>query len=144
MNTHRLYIIKGLPGSGKSTLAKQLIQEAENRKERVAHFESDMFFLYDGSYYYTQELIRNAHDWCYQNIVKALFIDQVDVAIVSNTFTQKWEYQRYIDLCKNSNISVIEKYPSTSWAWDVNECFMRNTHNVPKHVIQKMKDRFEH
>lgn len=141
--TQKLYIVRGLPGSGKSTLAKTLISEGRNRKERCSHFEADMFFLYEGLYTFQPELIKNAHSWCYENVVKSLLVHKDNFVVVSNTFTQVWEYERYLQLCKEHSIEWEILYPTTPWAWDVEECFNRNTHNVPKNIIQKMKDRFE-
>lgn len=53
---------------------------------------------------------------------------------VSNTFTQRWEFQSYIDL-------VIEN----NYDFQIIECHgnWKNIHGVPQEVIDKMKERWE-
>lgn len=140
----KLIIIRGLPGSSKTTTAQTMIKQLTNEGFRCSHFEADMFFTEGGNYHYVRDLIPNAHEWCYQNIVKSLLIDRYDYVFVSNTFTRHSEYQRYINLCQQHNIEYEVLLPTTPWAWDVDECFKKNRHNVPYETIQKMKDRFEY
>ena len=66
--------------------------------------------------------------------IKNLMQDkELDIA-VSNTFTQRWEYQRYIDLANKHGFQsmVIECHGT----WD-------NVHNVPKDVLDRMYERWE-
>ena len=57
----------------------------------------------------------------------------VEIA-VSNTFTQRKEFQKYIDLANAYNYDV-----------EVIRCTgdYGNTHSVPEETLKKMKDRFE-
>jgi predicted kinase len=82
-----LTLIRGLPGSGKSTLAKSL---------GVYHLEADMFMMKNGKYEFNPTRISGAHAWCTKRCWEALTTG-IDV-VVSNTFTQKWEIQPYIDM----------------------------------------------
>lgn len=121
-----LYIIRGLPGSGKSTLARQLV-------DSNCHFEADMFHIQsDGEYVWKAENTKAAHDWCYSNVTARL-LENNSVA-VSNTFTRKWEYEKYIEFCKMYDIpyQVIEVYSE-----------FKNIHNVPENSIVQMKERWE-
>jgi predicted kinase len=55
---------------------------------------------------------------------------------VSNTFTQEWEMEHYMELAK--------KYGYTVFTLVVeNRHGGKNIHNVPEEIIEKMKQRFE-
>jgi len=122
-----LYIVRGLPGSGKSTVAKKLVKVERHR-------ETDMYFITDGQYQFNPKLIKVAHEWCKKEIRNLMETEQSDCA-VSNTFTQRWEYQPYIELAKKCGytISIVECHGT----W-------KNIHNVPDDVIAQMKNRWEH
>lgn len=119
----KLYIVRGLPGSGKSTFAKNI---------GCFHVETDMFFMKSGKYEYDSTVIRKGHEWC-SNMVTQAMIHGVDI-VVSNTFTQLWEFKRYIEL-------------AVTFGYDVSVCRAvgnyDNTHSVPEDVLEKMKSRFE-
>jgi len=124
MNT--LYIIRGLPGSGKSTLAKEIVKD-------YRHFEADMFHVdSNGVYKFDPSRVRDSHEWCKARVDDAMAITG-NIA-VSNTFTQRWEYQPYIDMA--------DKY-----GWDVHVIESKgewgSIHNVPESVINAMRDRWE-
>lgn len=119
-----LYIIRGIPGSGKSTLAKQLL--ADNLIDD--YFEADMYFERNGRYQFNSLEIQKAHQWCFQRTKQALGKGR-NVA-VSNTFTRKWEYERYFDLVDDVMIiTCTGNY--------------QNVHGVPEEVVKKMAARFE-
>ena len=122
-----LYIVRGIPGSGKSTLAKTLGGK---------HYEADMFFIDgEGNYNFDFTKIKDAHQWC-QGMVKGDMILEYPKIVVSNTFTQEWEMQTYIDLAKKYGYQVttliIENRHGNS-----------NVHNVPTETLDRMRQRFE-
>jgi predicted kinase len=119
----KLYIVRGIPGSGKSTFAQSL---------GVPHFEADMFFIRNGEYKFDRDLLGGAHSWCYQN-VKAKMVQGIDV-VVSNTFTRISEFSHYIRQAEKLGVEVIVYRMTGEY---------QNIHNVPKGIIQVMKDRFE-
>ena len=88
-----LRLIRGLPGSGKTTLAKQY---------NCLHLEADMYFIKNGQYSFDKHQLQNAHQWCLLQTEIALK-NNMDV-VVSNTFTQLWELERYIKLAVRYNI----------------------------------------
>lgn len=125
----KLYIIRGLPGSGKTTKALEIIKEYPDTK----HYEADMYFVSaHGEYIFNSSLLKKAHQWCQTKTEDALKNNHN--CIVSNTFTQKWEMQTYLDLAKkyNAEVEILVmkgEYP--------------NIHGVPFNTIEKMKKRWE-
>ena len=121
-----LYIVRGIPGSGKSTLAKTLGGQ---------HYEADMFFIDEnGVYNFDFTKIKDAHQWC-QGFVKSDMILEYPKIVVSNTFTQEWEMQPYIDMAKEHNYMVFTIIVENVHGG-------KNIHNVPDDRIKQMKERF--
>lgn len=122
-----LYIVRGIPGSGKSTLARSL---------GGIHFETDMFFLDSNSdYKFDISQIKQAHEWCKNSIRGAMKSGQTRV-VVSNTFTQDWEIEPYLEMAKEYEYRVFTLVVE-------NRHGGKNVHNVPDDIIEKMKGRFE-
>ena len=131
----KLYIVRGLPGSGKSTFAEALVG---------ADFlvcEADKYFMVDGEYRFDGSKLKEAHESC-RNLVETYMKDYLvndqwyrEIA-VSNTFTQEWEMQPYIDLAKQYGYMVFTVIVE-------NRHGGVNQHGVPDEVLTKMKDRFE-
>lgn len=123
-----LYVVRGLPGSGKSTLARRLTRH---------QFEADQYFVQpDGSYDFERSELGKAHAWCRDQVEKAM-ADKVEEVAVSNTFTQKWEYQPYLNLAAKHGYQtqIIACAGDPAWA---------NTHDVPQSAIERMRERWEH
>lgn len=119
----KLTLIRGLPGSGKSTIAKRLAEETG-----ACHFEADMYFMFDGYYLYDKSNIRHAHRWCQNQTLKAL--NSGLNVVVSNTFTELWELQAYLDM--NFPVEVLKATGT-----------FKNKHDVPDSVIRNMNNRWE-
>jgi len=120
----KLYIICGLPGSGKTTFGRHLMQQGV--VSYVA--QADDFFGIGDKYQFDPTKLKEAHDWCYNNVVN-LLKDNYRVA-VCNTFSRRWERQRYLDLpYPKVVIKMLGEYP--------------NIHGVPPETIQRMKERWE-
>lgn len=134
-----LYIVRGLPGSGKSTEAKALLHSLNLKDGK--HFEADEFHVLEDEYNWDPNRIRLAHHWCMYNTAMAL-IQGHDV-VVSNTFTRYGEIAPYIKLSLYINDEFPRVgVPKTEWAFDIDELFKRNTHDVPRATIEKMLDRW--
>jgi predicted kinase len=126
-----LFLLRGLPGAGKSTLAKSI---------GAVYFEADMFFMEGNEYKFDIKKIRQAHEWC-QNQVK---ISMKNAAggmtpsriAVANTFTQEWEMQAYYDMAKEYGFTVFALVVE-------NRHGGKNVHDVPADVLDKMEERFE-
>ncbi len=129
-----LIIIRGLPGSGKSTLAEHLEASFNSTNGEVARvFEADQFFQTLGGYKFDGTKLREAHLDC-QARTRA-WLKKGNIAIVSNTFTQRWEYDPYLDMAKQYNVpvQVIEVHGD-----------FQNIHGVPPDKIESMRERWEH
>lgn len=126
-----LYIVRGLPSSGKSTFAKTL---------GGIHIEADQYFVdADGNYNFDGSKIKLAHEYCKGQTEAWMKTDgtqvNVDKIVVSNTFTQEWEFQPYLELA--------EKYGYKTFCVIIeNRHGNTNEHNVPEDKIEQMKNRF--
>lgn len=116
-------IIRGVPGSGKTTFAKKI---------EALHLENDMFCMQDGSYEFCFDKIPERANLCLQMATMAVEND-ADV-VVSNTFTQLWEMQPYVDLA--------EEYAADLVVYKMNNNF-KSIHNVPDYAIERMYNRWE-
>jgi predicted kinase len=128
-----LIIIRGLPGSGKSTLAEHLEASFNSTNGVVARvFEADQFFHTLEGYKFDGTKLREAHLDC-QARTRA-WLKKGNIAIVSNTFTQRWEYEPYLDMATQYNfpVQVIEVHGD-----------FQNIHGVPPDKIESMRERWE-
>lgn len=122
-----LYIVRGVPGSGKSTFARQLTSNV---------FEADQYFIdNEGNYNFIPSEIKNAHAEC-QDDVKSAMSSSIPKIAVSNTFTQEWEMNPYLDLAKQFGYMVFTVVVE-------NRHGGKNVHGVPNDKIELMKNRFE-
>lgn len=126
--SNKLILVRGISGSGKTTYAKKLIKDDPT----LSHYEADMYFCQDGEYKFVPSKLKEAHAWCFaETEIDLLFGKSV---IVSNTFTQKWEIQPYIELGKKMKAEVIIKKATGNY---------QNVHGVPVEALDKMKARWE-
>ena len=133
--TKKLYIVRGLPGSGKSTFALDLVGSD------FLVCEADKYFMVDGEYKFDGSKLKEAHESC-RNLVETYMKDSLmndqfyrEIA-VSNTFTQAWEMQPYLDLAKQYGYMVFTVIVE-------NRHGGVNQHGVPDEALTRMKDRFE-
>ena len=104
-----LFLLRGLPGSGKSTLAESLASGAGS-----VHFETDMYFMKDGNYNFDASELKNAHNWCRNEVEYAMQFgyrgnpvnSPLAKIIVSNTFTQEWEMKPYFEMAEKYGYRV--------------------------------------
>lgn len=130
----KVFIIRGLPGSGKTTLAELILESYTELNS--GWYEADQFFENLG--HFDPKLLPEAHNYCrlgFEQDVKFFLERSIDsCVIVSNTFTQKWEMQPYLDICKKFGIEP-----------QIITCKgnFKSVHNVPEATIEKMRKRWE-
>lgn len=126
----KLILIRGLPGSGKTTFAKFLLEKDPD----LLHYEADMFFedSKTGEYVFQPERLADAHSWCKNLTDAALEIGKS--VVVSNTFTQKWEIEPYVQLANQygADLTIIKM-----------ENQFKSIHDVPEKKIEQMRRRWE-
>lgn len=122
----------GLPGSGKSFLADKL---AKANNGQV--FSTDDFFTKNGIYKWNSNFIQFAHDWNYVQFGTAIY-NGLEYAVIANTNLQAWNMYKYVEFAAKFGFDFELVEPKTKWANNAEECFKRNTHNVPLATIQKM------
>ena len=115
----KLILVRGLPGSGKSTYAKTL---------GMIHFEADMYFERNGEYEYNPRELSKAHSWCQYKVKE--YLDSGMNVVVSNTFTQLWEMDPYLEM--GHDVEVIE----------MTEMY-GSIHNIPDDKLEAMRARWE-
>ena len=121
--------IRGICGSGKSTIAKKIAS-----KDNYIILEADMYFEITGKYYFVKAGLYQAHEWCYTTFCVLLNQNFRNV-IVSNTFSQWWEIEKYIKFCEDHKIEY--KILKATGEYE-------NIHGCPQETINRMKVRWEH
>ncbi len=126
-------IMCGAPGSGKSTLSRSLAKD-----NNAVICSADDFHVWwgNGVYDWSASRQKYAHDFC-----KYLFLQAVSLGknvIVDNTNTKLSDMRPYINISKENGYQLIFIEPETSWRYNAEECFKKNTHNVPLETIQRM------
>jgi len=82
----------------------------------------------DGQYQYDSRQIRQAHQWCREQTLRALQAGKR--VVVSNTFTRLQEMEPYFSM--TSDVRVVE----ATGRW-------KNVHGVPEETLQAMAKRWE-
>ena len=131
MKEKTLYILRGIPGSGKTTLAKSI---------GAVHFEADMYSMVGKEYKFDVTKLKQAHAWCQDQVRISMKnsdnkIGDLRIA-VSNTFTQEWEMEPYVEMAKEYGFKVFTLIVE-------NRHGGVNQHEVPEDKIELMKNRFE-
>jgi len=131
MKEKTLFILRGIPGAGKTTLAKSI---------GAVHFEADMYFMVGKEYKFDVTKLKQAHAWCQDQVRISMKnsdnkIGDLKIA-VSNTFTQEWEMEPYVEMAKEYGFKVFTLIVE-------NRHGGVNQHEVPEDKIELMKNRFE-
>ena len=139
MTEKMFYIMRGLPGSGKSYTAKQLVGNGQ------IFSTDDYWYLNDTEeYQFDKTKLGQAHEWNHRRVDTAV-VALIPIIVVDNTNTTLRELKSYapmIDKALKRGYTVELVEPQTDWAFNVDECFKRNTHNVPLEALKAMADRY--
>ena len=122
-----LILLRGLPGSGKTTLGYGF--------GVVPLAADDYFYDEEGNYNFNARDLPKAHKWCRVRTEHQME-DGVEKIVVTNTFTQDWEFKEYFELAKQYDYRVHSLIVE-------NRHGSRDVHNVPVEKIEAMRERFD-
>jgi predicted kinase len=131
--------MRGLPGSGKSTHVKEQIRGLPNK---YVVLSTDDVVSANGVYLWSPEMIKESHH-VNQIKCKTAMKKGIEYIVIDNTNTTWNEIQPYVQLAKECKYSVDIFEPKTDWKFNSEECFKRNTHQVPLKSIESMLRRWE-
>lgn len=131
-----VFVLRGIPGAGKSRLAG-FIKDFCGFSTRIFSAD-DAFKTPSGERVFKPELLTLAHKGCFRNFGDAVVNGSERVAlVVDNTNTQAFEFAPYMVLAAAyERLAVLVTVEA-----DVEECLLRQTHNVPVNTVQHMKGR---
>ena len=131
-----LVLMRGLPGSGKTTLARKI---AEDKNAKI--FSTDEFWICeDGQYRFDPERLNEAHEWNLQRTKRALASGQS--VVVDNCNHKKAHMEPYLEEAKKHGAKVSMVVAPLNDE-HLEFLFYNNGHNVPYHVIEKMREEWE-
>ena len=136
--TRSLILVRGLPGSGKTTLAKLIVSLVEDGAAVAA---DDFFEDEEGNYQFDPTRLQEVHEKC-QETVHRLMRDGYSVLVVHNTFSQRWEMERYIRMARDNKyqLHVIDLFNA---GLSIDQLVERNTHGVPYAAVHAMWERWQ-
>ena len=129
-----LILLRGLPGAGKSSFAKTMWSE-------YVVCEADDYFVENGEYKFNARDLPKAHNWCKFRVEVFMKDNQTNPQfypniVVSNTFTQEWEFKDYYKLAEQYGYRVYSLIVE-------NRHGGKSVHNVPEETVVSMRNRFD-
>jgi predicted kinase len=121
----KLYLVRGVPGCGKTTFAESICSNVVS---------ADDYFMENGEYKFNARKLKYAHIYC-QNKTESFMKAGENVA-VANTFTRKWEMEKYYEHASKYGYMVFSVIVE-------NRHGSVNVHNVPDDIVENMKNRFD-
>jgi predicted kinase len=139
-STKTCVIIRGLSGSGKSHLAKQIVN---NHKDYTCSIhETDSFFYdEDGNYKIDFGKMTEYHNKNFELFSKSI-LSGTHIVINSNTNTQLWEFNDYVELAVQNGYSIMifDLYDA---GLTNQELFERNSHDFPLDKYDVVRSHYE-
>lgn len=133
-----LILVRGLPGSGKTTLAHKLA----GLQAGSLCVAADDFFMAGDEYMFDHARLEEVHESC-EKAADLAMRNGASLVVVHNTFSQRWEMQRYMARAEQYDyqVHVIDLFNAGK---SIDELVKRNVHKVPYDAVRKMWDRWEH
>tara|TARA_R110000822_G_scaffold88608_13_gene205231 strand:- start:55 stop:513 length:459 start_codon:yes stop_codon:yes gene_type:complete len=149
----KLVMMRGIPGSGKSTKAQEIAcKYLENGGRSVAICSTDDYHMEHGKYVFKPKLLGEFH---VKNQIRASgYMDKcIELIIVDNTNIKRKDMTVYINngqLCGYEvkevivgEDSLMSDPTSPIFTSYIDSCAERNTHGVPRDVIDRMARTFQ-
>jgi len=133
-----LMLVRGLPGSGKTTLAHKLTA----MQKGAICVAADDFLIEDGEYRFNPARLPEVHEKC-ERTAELAMRNGASLIVVHNTFSQRWEMQRYMARAEQYDyqVHVIDLFNA---GLSIDELVERNVHSVPRFAVESMWDRWQH
>lgn len=130
-----LIIVRGLPSSGKSTIAKLLVANSG-----VAISADEYLTTSNGEYCFSKTNFIEAQKMCKKDC-ELLMQDGVSPIVLHNTMAESWESKEYFEYAEKFGYQthVLNLYDA---GCNDQELAARNTHAMPSHLIQKMRQKW--
>jgi len=150
-----MVLMRGVPGSGKSTKAKEIARaHMQEGGTSVAICATDDYHMKDGVYVFQREKLGYFHT---QNCIRVYELMKlgIELVIVDNTNIKRRDMQAYVSNAGSCGYEVQEVVVGKEFlipSMDMNPhafndyiqmCAQRNTHGVPKDVIDRMARTFQ-
>jgi hypothetical protein len=130
-------IMYGLSGSGKSYETKRILQVCQDNDVPAEQVSTDSFFEDEkGEYHFDPSKLKENHEKA--KLKFASLLGHCNVIVVDNTNMVRWEWSEYAEHARKMGYFVCLR--STEKALDVDFCFPRNTHNVPKETLIRRRE----
>ena len=135
--------MRGLPGSGKSTRAQEIHGTLTDLGLSVTVRSTDDQFMVEGGEYRFDPAKISLYHVRNQTLAERDLSAGVNVVIIDNTNTQRWEMEPYERMAERHDVPVRVVTVGEFTPEAVSLYAERNTHGVPYDTILKMAQRFE-
>ena len=133
--TKKLILLRGLPGSGKTTFANLLTALSDDKNSIEQICADDCWETPYTKETFSIELHAKAHRICQLTVAGWMYND-IKIIVVHNTLTTRRELNDYYELAKKFGYEVHSLIVE-------NRQDSESIHNVPKHQIEIMRERFD-
>lgn len=132
-----IILLQGSSGVTKTTLAKKIKLHAELKGLTTIICSADDCFINNSNniYKFNRVLLQDAHNFCKNKFNKAID-NNINWIIVDNTNVDLKSIRPYYNPDNGYKYKVVR--PNVNWYFDADECFKKNTHNVPLETIERM------
>lgn len=132
-------ILQGASGSAKSTISGGIATIAKARDLSYIICSADDYFIepITKEYKFDRTKLGEAHKSCqssFNNAVKC----KINWIIIDNTNVDLKSIKSYYNPDNGYRYKIVR--PNSKWYFNAEECFKKNTHNVPLETIQRMID----
>ena len=102
----------------------------------------DFFMDEEGSYKFDLTRLPEVHEECQETVHRRMH-DGYSVIVVHNTFSQRWEMEKYIRMARDNKykLVVVDLFNA---GLSIDELVARGTHDVPYAAIHAMWERWQH